>query len=310
MTHTLYTPPPPHIPLPAFIIYHLSRIRLPQRTHPPTPLRQNPIRNHIIRIPLHLTLPIQERQRLLHELLLLIDVAVALEFGDPDVAPRGGGDEVVDVAFEGREVGGYGTGAAGAAVPVARDEIAAGGGVSVREGVKWGGDDIRLTGIIIITTFEKRTQPARSHRDPSLIVPAPTTNRWRANLRPGFPLRHHQSLVRRQRVRDPHIRLPNIIGFVERHEILMPGRQAGPVVAVRRLVGPQGGDEEELGGGVEGVGVPVVDPADVGVGEDGEGGGGGVVGEAAFAVAGAGGGGVGYEGCVAVARWVGVVLKG
>lgn len=86
--------------------------------------------------------------------------------------------------------------------------------------------------------------------------------------------------------------------------------QAGPVVAMGGLVGPEGGDEEELGGGVEGVGVPVVDPGYVGVGEDGERGGGGVVSETAFSVAGAGCGGVGHEGGVATARRIGVVLKG
>lgn len=92
---------------------------------------QYPIRNHEICVSFDSVIRIQRRQHRFQKLFLPCHIAVSLKLRDPNVAALGGEDEIGDVAVEGVDVVLDAAGAAGAAVPVAADEVTGKGSVSV-----------------------------------------------------------------------------------------------------------------------------------------------------------------------------------
>lgn len=150
-----------------------------------------------------------------------------------------------------------------------------------------GREDLRDTRIRVIALTEEFPKPACPIGIPVFVGAGAAANGRRANLHGTGPLGEHEGFVRIQGIPDRHVGLPNDIGLVERHQVWMAGGKLVPVVAVRGLVGPKGGDEHEGRWGVAGSGVPVVDPSDFAVGEDVQGWGLVVVGETALSVPGA-----------------------
>lgn len=128
--------------------------------------------------------------------------------------------------------------------------------------------DLRDTSVRIIALAEEFPEPACTIRNPMLVRPRPAADGRRTDLDGTCPLGEHERFVCGHGISDRHVRLTDDIWLVERHQVLVAGGELIPIVAVGRLVGPEGGNEHERSWGAEGGGIPVVDPCDLAVGED------------------------------------------